>query len=76
MEGIAMHKLTGTVGVGVEGKELKFSLPSPTSLKKLTFSLASPSKLSSLAKFKHNIKECCILYHCCGNIMIILKHQM
>ena len=34
MEGIEMHKLIGTVGVGVEGKELKFSLLSPTSPKK------------------------------------------
>ena len=50
MEGIAMHKLIGTVGVGVEDKELKFSLPNPASPKKLTCSLASPSKLSSLAK--------------------------
>lgn len=50
MEGIAMHKLIGTIKVGVEGKELKFSLPNPALLKKLTCSLASPSKLSSLAK--------------------------
>ena len=50
MEGIAMHKLIGTVGVGVEGKELKFSLTNPASPKKLTCSLVSPSKLSSLAK--------------------------
>ena len=32
MEGIAMYKLIGTVGVGVEGKELKFSNPFPTPL--------------------------------------------
>ena len=34
MEGIAMHKLIGTIEVGVEGKELKFSLPNPALLKK------------------------------------------